>query len=142
MRVPPPNRARVGNGCLDPGAAGRSVPVVVASRRTLWALLLGALPGVAGCKTPPPGPTLLDREFEAYRLDRDERSVEDLKSREVAARAEAERLERELAGYMRRIREAKAALPDARAEAERLAAPPPAPPAPPVSPPPPPTASK
>jgi hypothetical protein len=103
------------------------VPVVVASRRTLRALLLGALSGVAGCKAPPPGPTLLDREFEAYRLDRDERSVEDLKSREAAARAEAERLERELAGYLRRIREAKAELPDARAEAERLAAPPVAP---------------
>jgi len=98
------------------------VRVVAAIRRTFRALLFGALSGVAGCKTPPPGPTLLDREFEAYRLDRNERSVEDLKTREAAARAEADRLERELAGHLRRIREAKAALPDARAEAERLAA--------------------
>ena len=68
--------------------------------------------------------------------------------REAGAKAEADRLERELAGHLRRVREAKAALPDARAEAERLATPPPAPPvsppppAPPLSPPPPPAASK
>jgi hypothetical protein len=123
----------------------------------LGALVLGTFVGVAGCKTPPPGPSLLDKEFEAYRLDRDERRLEDLKSREATARAEADRLERELAGLLRRIREAKAALPDARAEAERLAAPPaapgspaapsspaaPAPAAPPPAPPsPPPAAAK
>ncbi len=87
-----------------------------------------ALLASAGCKSKAPEPSLLDKEFEAYRLDRDERRMDDLKARGAKAKVEADRLETELAALMRRIREAKAQLPDARAEAESLpAAPPPAP---------------
>ena len=90
-------------------------------RRVLIACCAPVL-ALASCRTPPPAPSLLDREFEAYRLDRDERRAEDLSARRVKAKAETDRLEAELAALMRRIREANAALPDARAEAERLAA--------------------
>ena len=74
--------------------------------------------GLPACHTPSKEPSILDREFEAYRLDRDERRVDDLKAKETKARAEAEKLEGELAVSMRRIREARQKLDDARIDAE------------------------
>lgn len=95
--------------------------------RSTPSLLLCAALGLYGCRTPPAEPSLLDREFEAYRLDRDERRAGDLKDRAAKARAEAERLEAELASLLRRIREARARTDEANAEIERLAAAPPTP---------------
>ena len=86
--------------------------------RLAWLTIVPAVLGLSACHTPPKEPSLLDREFEAYRLDRDERRVDDLKEKEHQARAEAERLERELAALMRRIREAKQGLADARTDGE------------------------
>ena len=60
-------------------------------------LLLGVLAFVGGgCASEPPRATLLDREYEAYRGDREERRYEDLKSRHAKARAEADRLDAEV----------------------------------------------
>jgi hypothetical protein len=105
----------------------------------------------AGCAAREPE-TLLDREFAAYRLEREERRVADLEAQAAKARAESERLQAELDAAnaeieAKRVRlsdatRARLRLPDAvhvgppGPPAPQAAAPAASPAAPPVSPPP------
>ena len=63
---------------------------------------------------------MLDREFEAYRGDREERRLETLKERYAKAKAEADRLDAEMARLQRQIDAKKIRVSDATAAALRL----------------------
>jgi hypothetical protein len=102
----------------------------VSGRAGLACALLGALASLGACAAPKAaGPSLLDRELEAYRADRETQRLEDLRDRSSRARAEADRLEADLARTNERIEALRAARAEAK-EAERraAAAPPPSPP--------------
>jgi hypothetical protein len=91
---------------------------VVAS---LGAVLAGATLG--GCRTPPARePTLLDREFAAYRAEREADRVEDLTARAARSKAEGDRVEAELARANERLEALRRALDEARGEERRAAA--------------------
>ena len=85
--------------------------------RTSRVLLLTAL---ASCTAPEPKATLLDREFEAYRGDREERRYEDLKERYAKAKAEADRLETEVRRAEAEVAAKRIRANDAAAAALRL----------------------
>ncbi len=79
-----------------------------------FALLAAVAPLLLGaCRAPEtesPEGNLLDREFAAYKADREERRLSDLEARAAKARADADRLEAEL----------KQALADVEAKRIRL----------------------
>ncbi len=83
------------------------------------ACLLSGL--LVGCSTPPKEPSLLDRELAAYRVDREDRRVEDLSERLSKAKAEGERLEAALAQVHAENAARRRALEDA--ERQRSARP-------------------
>jgi hypothetical protein len=99
-----------------------------------WALGLAA----GGCSKPAtPGSTLLDREFDAYRAERETQRLDDLRVRASKARADADRVEAELAATNERLRALRSALSEAKGEERRAAseaAPPAAPPPSPAGP--------
>ena len=67
-----------------------------------------------------PKTSLLDREYEVYRAEREEARLEDLKTRRAKAQAEADRLAKELAALETQVRERRQHVRDAAAAALRL----------------------
>ena len=82
--------------------------------------LLLALALAPGCAAEPAKDTLLDREFEAYRGDREERRLETLKERYAKAKAEADRLDAEMSRLERQVAARRIRVSDATAAALRL----------------------
>ena len=75
---------------------------------------------LAACAQQPAKDTLLDREFEAYRGDREERRYDDLKARYAKAKAEADRLDAEVTRLEKEREAKKLRVSDATAAALRL----------------------
>jgi hypothetical protein len=67
-----------------------------------------------------PKPSLLDREYEVYRAEREEARLEDLKSRRAKAQAEADRLAQELGALETQVRERRQRVREAAAAGLRL----------------------
>lgn len=78
--------------------------------RGLPAVLVALL---AGCASKAEPESLLDREFAAYRADREERRVVDLEARHAKAKAEADRLQVELEAALAEVEAKRVRLSDA-----------------------------
>jgi len=82
--------------------------------------VLLALAAGTGCRSRPPPPSLLDVEMEQYRGDREEHRLEDLRARTARAKAEADRLDAELAAHEAALREKRERVAAAAAKALEL----------------------
>jgi hypothetical protein len=68
---------------------------------------------LAACASRAEPENLLDREFAAYRADREERRVADLEARTAKAKAEADRLQAELDAALAEVEAKRVRLSDA-----------------------------
>jgi hypothetical protein len=81
--------------------------------------LVPAALGLLSCASEPK-PSLLDREYAVYQAEREEVRLEDLKTRQARARAEADRLAAELAALEVEVRARRQRVHDAAAAGLRL----------------------